>query len=415
MSLWLRRDRPGSSSIDGVPVMVSVPLVTVSIGTPIRLLPDWSGPSTAIRYIGQIASLTESPAQPARPTSEAAAALLVDVMDIDAVWSARKMVVIRGQPKPGAAATWITLEQQAFSRGWQMRREEVRDDWVVFVEPLRRRRFPWLAVTLFVLTVITVTLLRPYTFAQAQGQTFWSAFRAELPFALTLFPILLAHEFGHYIAARYHGYPASLPYFLPGFSLFGTFGAIIVARYPFPDRRVLFDVAIAGPIAGFVVCIPVLWFGLMHSQWVDTQSTIGIALGEPLIMQWISQLVLPPAPGPDMDVVLHPAAFAGWAGLLVTMLNLMPFGQLDGGKTVYALAGMRQKWIAIGAWFVLALSLLITPFWSLWLILALVFRLPHPPTLNDDEPLTRGRKIAGWLVMGIFVVSFMPFPFRNLP
>ena len=132
---------------------------------------------------------------------------------------------------------------------------------------------------------------------------------------------------------------------------------------------------------------------------------------DPLLMKLFARWTLGPSPGEGWDILLHPAAFGGWAGLFVTMMNLLPFGPLDGGKTVYALFGRSQRWIAYACWALLACTLFVSPFWTVWLCLALVFRLPHPPTLNDGPALDRTRQWVGVAVAVVFLLTFMPFPF----
>jgi membrane-associated protease RseP (regulator of RpoE activity) len=346
----------------------------------------------------------------AAPTEDTVARLLVDDFEADAIWSQRGVVVARGRPVHLDESKFRSLEERFRPLRWSLRWERANRDWLIIIEQQQARRVPWLAVGLFLATVVAVVFLRPFTLTGFSMNGFAEVFWSELPFAYALFPILLAHEFGHYFAARAHHYPSSLPYFIPGFYPFGTFGAVIIARHPFRDRKVLFDVAVAGPIAGFVACIPVLWYGLAHSTWISVTDVAGLRLGDPLLMKAMAQVLMPQAPGPDMDILLHPAAFGGWAGLFVTMLNLLPFGPLDGGKTAYALFGQRQRWVAMVFWGLLAVSLVFSYFWLIWLALALVFRLPHPPTLNDHVPLGRTRLWVGVAVMMIFILAFMPMP-----
>jgi len=348
------------------------------------------------------------------PTEDAVAHLLKDDFEADAIWSRRGTVVVRGRPLFLDETRLTALRQRFGSLGWALHWERARHDWLLIIDRDRSRRFPWVPIVLFLATVGAVVFLRPFTLTGFSTEGFWPLFWQELPFAYALFPILLAHEFGHYFAARSHHYPASLPYFIPGFYPFGTFGALIVAKHPFRNRRVLFDIAVAGPIAGFIVCVPVLWYGLAHSGWVSVTQEVGLILGDPLLMKGMAKFVMPPAPGPDMDILLHPAAFGGWAGLFVTMLNLMPFGPLDGGRTAYALLGRRQRYVAIGFWVALAVSLLFSYFWVIWLALGLIFRLPHPPTLDDTEPIGRTREWIGILVVVIFLLCFMPLPIHNV-
>lgn len=351
---------------------------------------------------------------PSKPSEQSVAEILASSFDIYAMWTRKGMVVVRGKKKSSGPDEILQINKRFESMGWQVRWEPTSDEHLVFVEQARART-PWLAILLFLLTVMTVTVLRPFTLAGFQTGNFWPIFWEELPFAGALFPILLAHEFGHYFAARMHGYPASLPYFIPGFFPFGTFGAVIIARHPFSNRRVLFDVAVAGPIAGFLVCIPVLIYGLSQSTWILIGESAGMTLADPLLMIGLSNLVMPQAPAPDMDILLHPAAFGGWAGLFVTMLNLLPFGPLDGGKTVFAMIGPRQRWVAYAGWLTLCASLLYSSFWIIWLGLTLFLRLAHPPTLNDHLDIGNRRRLVGLLVILIFVLSFMPFPIQMTP
>lgn len=365
-------------------------------------------------YIGCVNTPATTAPATSPPTEDAVALILRDHFEADAIWSRKGVVVARGRPLFLDESQLDQLKARFAIEGWSLRWEPARHDWMLIIEKERARRFPWLAVSLFLATVVAVVFLRPFTMTGFSFDGFGPIFWQELPFALALFPILLAHEFGHYFAARVHRYPASLPYFIPGFFPFGTFGAVIVARHPFRNRKVLFDIAVAGPIAGFIVCLPVLWYGLAHSTWVPVTTETGLSLWDPLLMKGMAWMLLPSAPGPNMDILLHPAAFGGWAGLFVTMLNLLPFGPLDGGKTAYAMMGRFQKTVALGFWLVLAASLFYTTFWLIWLGLALILRLPHPPTLDDSEPIGRERMWVGVAVVVIFVLCFMPLPIGGI-
>ncbi len=257
-------------------------------------------------------------------------------------------------------------------------------------------------------------------------------------FAGPLLVILLCHEFGHYFAARWHRVPASLPYFLPmPISPFGTWGAIIAMPDRIASRRALLDIGAAGPLAGMAVAIPVLIWGLRHSV-VKPLEPHGLLEGQSIFYWALKRLVLG-TPIPDgYDVFLHPAAFAGWAGLFVTMINLIPFGQLDGGHIAYALLGPRQN--AIARWVHWALIPLFlsnfathllaaraqgfpadwakavasnSTFWLLWFgILGLLSHFggrDHPPT-DPGEPLGPGRTVVAVLCLLLFVLIFMPAP-----
>jgi membrane-associated protease RseP (regulator of RpoE activity) len=233
-----------------------------------------------------------------------------------------------------------------------------------------------------------------------------------IPFAGTLLFILLTHEFGHFILSKIHRVPASLPLFIPGPPHFiGTFGAIIRMRGPILNRRALFDIGVAGPLAGFVVALLALIAGLHISTVVDRTSTYGLQLGEPLLLKFMAWLIIGPLPA-QADVLLHPVAFAAWFGLFVTSLNLIPIGQLDGGHVAYALWGHRQRTMAFAVLpLLIMLGFVGWPGWFIWAFMAGVWGLSHPPVMDPHVPLGRGRVLVGWLALAVFVVTFAPVPF----
>ena len=239
-----------------------------------------------------------------------------------------------------------------------------------------------------------------------------------LPFALTLLTILLVHESGHYLMCRRHGVRATLPFFLPAptnvFPL-GTFGAFIRIRSRFPHRRALFDVGAAGPWAGFIVALVATAVGLSLST-VLPRPPGGqvLELGDSLLTSLLTRLVLHADPE---TVVLHPIAFAGWFGLFVTSVNLLPAGQLDGGHVLYATQGRSTRAVpAVLIAFLLWLGWRGWPGWFVWgAILTFVFSLGHPPTENDLEPLGVGRRLAGYATALVFVLTFVAEPFRIVP
>jgi len=280
-----------------------------------------------------------------------------------------------------------------------------------------------LNLLLFVLTVASVLV--------TQG---WQ-------FALPLMAILLAHEFGHYFAARYHRVPASLPYFipLPVIGLLGTLGAVIAMPGRIRSRNALLDIGASGPLAGLVVALPVLFWGVAASPVAPPEHPYSQE-GQSLIYLAVKWLVHGPIPG-DHDVLLHPTAFAGWAGLLLTMINLVPFGQLDGGHIAYALFGEKQNrfaiWIrrALIPLFLYSLITNVLPmlqsdeppdyalavgnslFWLVWYVfLGLLTRFSgpdHPPC--EPGELTPARRAVAWFSLALFVGLFMPTPFAQFP
>ena len=237
---------------------------------------------------------------------------------------------------------------------------------------------------------------------------------AGLPFSVTLLAILLTHEAGHYLMCRRHGIAASLPYVLPAPPMFllGTFGAVIRVKSRFPDRRALFDMGAAGPWAGFVVALVAMVVGLRLSS-VDVAVPDGpvVMLGDSLLTSFLARVVL--HANPD-TVMLHPVAFAAWAGLLVTSLNLLPAGQLDGGHVLYASRGRRTMLVPVLLLAVLIwLAVMGSPFWIVWsAVAAAMLFAGHPPTLNDAQPLGVGRQLGAVLSLVLFLVTFVPEPIR---
>jgi len=276
-----------------------------------------------------------------------------------------------------------------------------------------------LPIGLFLLTVFTTLwagayqaysgpVRGPLNFLLENPETLWRG----IPFAGALLFILTTHELGHYLLSRIHRVPASLPLFIPGPPHFiGTFGAIIRIRGPIMNRRALFDIGVAGPLAGFIVAVAVLVVGLNLSAIVDRTATFGLQLGEPLLLQFMSWLVIGSLP-PQSDVVLHPIGFAAWFGLFVTSLNLFPIGQLDGGHVAYALWGGRQRTMAfIFVPILIVLGFIGWPGWFLWAFMASIWGLGHPPVIDPSTPLGRGRTIIGWIALAVFVLTFAPVPF----
>lgn len=231
---------------------------------------------------------------------------------------------------------------------------------------------------------------------------------AGLYFSIPLLMILLAHEFGHYLACVYYGLDASLPYFLPAPTFIGTLGAFIRIRSPIYSRRQLFDVGIAGPIAGFVLLLPALGIGLAFSKVIPGIANQGdLVFGVPLLVKGLSALAFPGVGG--SDIYLHPIARAAWVGLFATALNLLPFGQLDGGHILYSVAATRFRVLTHIFWLLLLpMGYLYWPWW-LWAVGLFFFGLKHPP-IYDPAPLGSGRYRLAWLSLLIFAVCFMPAP-----
>ncbi len=294
---------------------------------------------------------------------------------------------------------------------------------------------------LFAATVISVSFAGAgYVGALNEATGLLDVLRAlpkGYPFALPLLTILLCHEFGHYIAARIHRVRASLPYFipLPFLNPFGTMGAVIAMPERIRSRNALLDIGAAGPLAGLVVAVPVLAFGLSRSP-VDVLTLPYAQEGQSLFYLLLKRVVLGPIPE-GSDVQLGPVAFAGWTGLFVTALNLIPVGQLDGGHIAYALFGKAQdryaRWVHLGLLGVCAFNLarFVIPaalhhgdlgeafgnstFYLVWFLLLGFMRrrsgINHPPT--DDGTLSGGRRIVAIGCLALFILTFMPTPWAH--
>lgn len=280
-------------------------------------------------------------------------------------------------------------------------------------------------IVLFLLTLYTTTaagvFADTFSFTWAGIQRvpeFWSAVLIGLTYAVPVLLILGAHEFGHYIACRIHNVDATLPYFIPlPLPPTGTLGAVIRIREAFPSKRALFDIGIAGPIAGFVVLIPFLIWGILHATVAPIpHGSDTLIFGDPLLLKLIRWIVIGPLP-PGTDISIPPAGFAAWFGMLATALNLLPFGQLDGGHVVYAIAGRRAGTISIvtlGATLALTLFSLSWIFTAaLLLLMALVIGFRHPRVVDEDAPLDTGRKLLALFALVMFVLCFTPVPIQQ--
>ena len=319
------------------------------------------------------------------------------------------------------------------------------------VRPVPHR--PWLHLTLFALTVATTSFTFDKAFPSGPLPPLERLAHA-LTFSAALLSILGAHEMGHYALARWHGVDVSLPYFIPlPYLGVGTMGAVIRIRAPIPTRNALVDIGAAGPLAGLVVALPLLCWGLAHSEWIAAPPATGssfagstslwslgrlgvewaaarlahapplpeeafyghqaLILSDSLLMRGLKALVLGPLP-PGTDIQEHPVVIAGWFGLMVTMLNLMPVGQFDGGHMAHALLGRHARWVGRGVVLVLLfLTLFYTVTWLFWsLVAAKLVGLGHPEVTHPGEPLGFGRKVVCALCFLALAGCAMPVPIR---
>ena len=232
-----------------------------------------------------------------------------------------------------------------------------------------------------------------------------------IPFSLTLLGILLAHEMGHYFTCRYYGIRASYPYFIPAPTLIGTMGAFIRIKTPITTRRALFDIGIAGPLAGFIVTLPALIVATLNSRAVAPVSVPDtITLGNPLTIILLAKILRPGVSAASIS--LEPIGCAAWVGLFATALNLLPVGQLDGGHILYALLGEKHRTVSRGLLLALVpLGVFCWAGWMVWAAILLVVGLRHPVVMMPSEPLDKGRKTLALLAALIFLLTFVPTPF----
>jgi len=283
----------------------------------------------------------------------------------------------------------------------------------------------WLHVLLLMLTVATTTLVGADHYAAflsdfaatSLPMPFWPLVMRGFWYSGTILAILGCHELGHYFACRYYDVDASLPFFLPApLLLTGTFGAFIRIREPIPSKRTLFDIGIAGPLAGFAVAVPALFIGLYMSHVAKLPSDFsGLELGEPLLFQFASRLLWGPTPD-GYSLNLHPIAFAAWFGLLATALNLFPIGQLDGGHISYAVLGRKSSYVTVA---MIALAIGLAYFSSSWLVwtglmivMLVVYGRHHPRTADEHEPLDATRMVLAAVALAMFILCFTPAPIR---
>jgi membrane-associated protease RseP (regulator of RpoE activity) len=237
---------------------------------------------------------------------------------------------------------------------------------------------------------------------------------AGAPFAVTLMTILGVHELGHYAAARWHGVAATLPYFIPmPFNGLGTLGAFIAVRSPMRDRQVLFDIGLAGPVAGLAMALPLLVVGLLLSPVHVPLASPGLTmrvLGSSILVDAVVEIFKEVPQG--RTLLIHPVFYAAWWGLLVTGINLLPVGQLDGGHVAYGLFGRRAHLLAYSAFAVLMVAgLFYSRTWLIWAFFVLLGGLRHPAPLNDITGLSWPRRLAGGLTALLFVLIIIPNPF----
>lgn len=304
-------------------------------------------------------------------------------------------------------------------------------------------RNPWINLGLAIATIISVQLSGAFYTCQCLPTTL-GQWLSGTPMMLSMMAILLAHEFGHYFAARSHKVAVTLPYFipLPVISPVGTLGAFIQLRSPFRTKRQLFDIGVAGPLGGLIFAIPLIFWGVANSPVQPlTRNDLSVLEGNSIFYLAVKYLVhgqilpsfdqyagLPiwgeylrvlagiiPAGG-GIDILMTPVAFAAWFGLFVTAMNLLPVGQLDGGHVLYSLLGHNARWLGLVlVGLMVAAGIFWWPGWLLWALLVFfIIGTGHPPPLNDLVELGTGRKILAYIMIAFIIIFFMPNPLQQL-
>lgn len=380
---------------------------------------------------------------------DAVARLVADLYTVEAVYRNRERLILSLSPRWERERSEKIVRDRLKVSGYTFDLDvKPEGPLVLSIDPRRHLRIPRLNAILFLVTLFSVyfvpVFLRrlpevmllllpgypttsisiwqeirltgaafPLTYSQTLRDL---ASGAGLQFTIAIISILFVHEMGHYIASRRRGIVTSLPYFIPAPNIIGTFGAVIKSKSPFWNRRDLIEVGAAGPIAGWIVSLGWLVYGLSRST-IQPVSALGAGdmafflQGESILVHWLAPVLTGIAPA-GFSYAFTEAAFAGWVGLLVTALNLLPIGQLDGGHIVYGLQPFRQRTLA---WIAMAALLLLGTQSSVWWVFALfglIFGVSHPPTLDDSRPPGRTAVALGVISLAILALSFTPVPFR---
>ena len=326
--------------------------------------------------------------------------------------------------KESSGEQFDSLRKIISSKGYIPILRKEKDEHIIYItkKPKRKEKPMWVNAVLLIATIITTTLTGSllhigYGDLQSVPNLLTvispeNLFFGTIYFSLPLLSILFIHEMGHYFVSKKHGIHTSLPYFLPippilpGFNI-GTFGALISSHDPMPNKKALFDVGISGPLAGFLIALPVTIIGILTSSVIQLESydPSEIYLNSSLLFSFLIEAIMDIPQGYALD--LNPIAFAGWIGLFITSINLLPAGQLDGGHIFRAILGDKQKyagWIAV---FILIFSGL----WFFAIIIVTIIGLNHPPPLNDEGSVDLKRKLLFFAAVAILILCYIPYPF----
>ncbi len=323
-----------------------------------------------------------------------------------------------GIPREDIRVIYQKLWQVFTEKGYQFSIKYELGEHVIIASPFSvAGERPWINVVLALATFITTMVMGSFLFG-ADPITTPSDVLKGVPFTIAIMTVLGAHEAGHYLVAKKHGMQTSLPYFIPFPSMIGTMGAIIKHRGPIPNRKALFDVGVSGPLIGLFVSVIVTVIGLLQPQLPPVPGGYQIQLGIPPLFEYITRFI------PNAEAsVMHPVAFAGWVGMLVTALNLIPAGQLDGGHVLRAMLGEKARHVSnVMPFLLISLGFYVTYIqnsdgflWIMWgLFLSFFAAAGHPKPLNDEIPLGKGRMTLGVIAfaMGLLSLTLVPFQIK---
>lgn len=320
-----------------------------------------------------------------------------------------------GVPKEDLRIIYQKLWQAFSEKGYQFTFKYELGEHILIASPFTpAKERKWINVVLALATVITTMVVGSFLFAANPISNPWDVLKG-IPFTVAIMAIMGAHETGHYLVAKKHGMRTSLPYFIPFPNIIGTMGAVIKHKGPIPNRKALFDVGVSGPLIGLFVSVAVTIIGLLQPPVTQNPGSFQVQLGIPPLFDFITRLI-PTANATAM----HPIAFAGWVGMFVTALNLIPAGQLDGGHVLRAMLGEKASYVSnIMPFLLISLGFYLTYFqnrdgflWVLWgLFLSFFAAAGHPKPLDDEAPVGKGRLALGIFafVMGLFCFTLVPF------
>jgi membrane-associated protease RseP (regulator of RpoE activity) len=340
--------------------------------------------------------------------------LLADLFTIETIYRHGQRLMVTLGYRYERERTNDLLKDRLKLAGYDFTMQETEQHLILEIDPRRRIRIPRINIVLFFVTLFTVYVVPVFYKYGTVPDTIAALGDGEgLVFTAAMISILFVHEMGHFVASRRRGIVTSWPYFIPAPNFIGSFGAIIKSKSPFWNRRDLIEVGAAGPIAGWIVAVIWLMYGFTTATVITTSHIpAGVMyFGEPLVYRLLQPLFAAPVPE-NASLLLSEALMAGWVGLLVTAINLLPIGQLDGGHILYGLVRRRQ---AVLGWLGMA-TLLVLGFWSmLWWVFAafgLIFGVSHPPTLDDRRPPGRTAVALAVTAIIIMALSFIPIPIR---